>query len=89
MNLLCIQTHSQGAVQSGNVYTATDKTRQCNCSDLLDVGIRLMQNCTAIIQCVDCGRSFEYDGIWWISKELFAPIATEKELMRQVEAVKI
>lgn len=97
MELLCIQTHSQGIVKSGEIWPFLSDAPPCSCrklANVIDVGIRLDGKGDGIspsgkkedltigqyVTCVSCGDPYKYEGIWWICRSLFAPIATESEM---------
>lgn len=83
MELLCIQTHSQGAVIAGNVYPLISDKCPCQC-EAYDVGIPISKSPdyrgTGAKICAACGITFKEDGIWWMAKILFATIATQEEM---------
>jgi hypothetical protein len=95
MELLCIQTHSQGAVQAGYFYPlireSKDQSDACKCDeDCYDVGVEKRYEIPTTVvgiaavygrkyRCVACGDICVLSGTWWISKELFGAIATEEE----------
>lgn len=81
IELLCIQTHSQGAVIAGNTYSFISEST-CDCGLLLyDVNIKISnfpKYRTSNFTC-QCGRS-RFGDIWWINSKYFAQIATEQEV---------
>jgi len=80
--LLCIQTHSQGAVVAGQVYPLIKQGKPCGC-DCVDVGIssRLSPDWYPHpnARCSLCDKVFPDDEIWWFGSVLFAQVATEEE----------
>jgi len=97
--VVCVKTHSMGAVKEGVIYTAKAfKIDCCNGEVVVDVGIDDPIKTTtdgeiAIIGdtyiCTGCEKIVPYDGKWWISATLFRPLDdlynTEiEELMNEV-----
>lgn len=80
MELLCIQTHSQGAVIAGNTYTLISDKPPCGCKNVINVGVLSRFQKGQLMECSANHEIFIGDGFWWISKDLFAPIASEEEL---------
>lgn len=96
MELLCIQTHSKSVVIAGNTYPLINDKKPCGCKGVVDVGVKvsnevnIYENGVLIgegkvgigdeIYCTYCDKPYDFDGVWWISKDLFAPIATSEEM---------
>lgn len=83
MELLCIETHPERAVIAGNSYPLIEGSCPCSC-DNINVGIpgHISSGYKGLpmSECGACGEIFKYDGIWWIARRRFAPIATEDEV---------
>lgn len=79
--LICIQTHSEGLVLAGMVYTCFgERKNACKCKKtVVDVGIRGYAQGSA---CMHCGVIHNNDGVSWINKALFAEIATIEETVK-------
>ena len=88
MELLCIRSHSQKAVISGNSYLLISDKPPCNCRDIVNVGISVYKSPdyigSEINECESCKVRYKNDGIWWLHKSLFAEIATEEEVNHSV-----
>lgn len=86
--VVCIKTHSQGAVKEGNIYTIHRMKKPC-CTTVVDVGVKSSH---PIAACTECkGRRVMNDNIWWIASDLFAPLGdiSELEAILNTEKVKI
>lgn len=95
MTVVCIKTHSQGAVKEGDVRKIKGMRINCCGNLVLDVGIiadTTRFNYLTIGERYYCTskRHLEtFDGIWWINNLLFRPLEdlynTEiEELMNEV-----
>lgn len=88
--VLCIKTHSQGAVVKGQKYPVIGIRQGC-CQIVLDVGI---VSTTTIWFCRNCQKTRNCgDNVWWLHSNLFAPIdntlseVTIEELIEQHEDI--
>lgn len=101
MELYCIKTHSKKAVIEGNIYPLISDKCPCKC-DCIDVGIKSRFISTKgdsfflgeMVACQVCLALHPADGIWWISKSLFAnidsiSISEVTEQLNQKELVEI
>lgn len=86
MELLCIQTHSQGVVIAGEVYPLISEIKSpCECDKtLVNVGISSKYDTS---ECTICKKVWVSDDIFWINKKLFAQIATEDEVKQSQEMI--
>jgi len=72
--LYCIETHHQGAVVRGNIYSLLGAMPCfCGCGEaLVNVGIK---GKSSVKRCIITKReAYLCDGIWWIRAKLFANI---------------
>jgi len=80
--ILCVKSHSTGAVKEGKTYLLNDFKKNCQGNLVFDVGVIADPVCTdgSIIQigeiyrCGLCEGLHKFDGIWWINASLFRPI---------------
>jgi hypothetical protein len=77
-DVICIKTHSQGAVIKGKIYTVRDVVSfPCGCATIVDVGLRSNRPFTL---CTHCGTHFEKgDNVWYIAIELFRKLLTDEQ----------
>ncbi len=77
--IVCIKTHSQGAVIEGKFYTINGlKTPTCSCKHILvDVGLVIFSRHYSC----SCGhRTKNTDDVWWLWENLFAPLSEISEV---------
>jgi hypothetical protein len=88
--VVCVKTHSKGAVKEGEIYTVLDLKVDCCKNFVLDVGIRQREYPPdQLFYCVNNTHLMYDDGIWWIGYRLFKPIddlynEEIEELMQEV-----
>jgi hypothetical protein len=75
--IVCIKTHSQGAVKSGEIYTIKALS-SCKCNlIMIDVGIKSIDGKYG--RCALCGIIYPLFDAWLISERLFAPLEYNQE----------
>ena len=78
--IVCIKSHSWGAVKEGKVYTIKGIRKAC-CHVQLDVGI---QSDIKEYYCKRCFTSYEDNNIWWIADFLFSPLEYDQNAIEEL-----
>jgi hypothetical protein len=84
--VICIQTHSQGVVIKGKIYTVRDVVSSpCGCMSLLDVGLKTNR---PLRECNVCGNVWNADNrAWLVGSWLFKKLLTDNEEKDLEEAI--
>lgn len=73
-DIVCIKSHSQGAVKEGEVFTIKGLRKNC-CAIEINIGMSMPMG--VILNCRHCGSNKHSDGVYWLRENLFAPLEAD------------
>ena len=83
-DIVCIKSHSQGAVKEGDVFIIKGIKKSC-CSIDLDINFIHLK---PMLECPHCHKLEKSNGIYWFDHNQFAPLESITDISEIEELLK-